>query len=78
MSKASASGLDPEAVHYSLFPAAEPIDPTWVDGNPVVPLSETVAYMEEYRWNFEPALEMVADEYDVHIDVDCSGSPPDN
>ena len=57
-------------VYYSLYPTADPIDFEWVDGNPVIPLSETVAYMQEYRWNFEPALEMVADEYHVDIDVD--------
>jgi hypothetical protein len=58
------------AIYYSLYPTSDPLDPEWVDGNPVIPLTETVAYMEEYRWNFEPALEMVADEYDVAIDVD--------
>jgi hypothetical protein len=24
--------------------------------------------MQEYRWNFEPALEMVVDEYDIDMD----------
>jgi hypothetical protein len=63
-------------VYYSVFPTADPIDPDWVDGNPVTPLPETVAYMQEYRWNFEPALEMVADEYDVDIDVDSPDYAP--
>lgn len=58
------------SVYYSVYPTAESVDAEWVDGNPVIPLSETVAYMQEYRWNFEPALEMVADEYDVDVDVD--------
>jgi hypothetical protein len=57
-------------VYYSVSPMSEPTDPEWVDGNPVIPLSETVEYMQEYRWNFQPALEMVADEYDVDITVD--------
>ena len=57
-------------VYYSVYPTAESVDPEWVDGNPVIPLSETVAYMQEYRWNFEPALEMVVDEYDVDVDVE--------
>jgi hypothetical protein len=56
--------------HYSLYPTANLTDPEWVDGNPVTPLADTVAYMQEYPWNFEPALEMIADEYDVDIDVD--------
>jgi hypothetical protein len=32
--------------------------------------------MKEYRWNFEPALEMVADEYDIAIDVDSPDYVP--
>lgn len=51
------------------YPTIESVDPEWVDGNPAIPLSEAVEYMQEYRWNFEPALEMVADEDDVDIDV---------
>jgi hypothetical protein len=57
-------------VYYTVYPTSEPTDPAWVDGNPVISLSETIEYMQEYRWNFEPALEMVADEYDVDITVD--------
>lgn len=60
-------------VYYSLYPTTEPIDPEWVDGNPVIPLSAAIEYMWEYRWNFEPALEMIADEYDVDIDVENLG-----
>ena len=64
------------SVYYSLYPTIHPIDPEWVDGNPVIPLPETIEYMQEYRWNFEPALEMVADEYDVDIDVDSPDYVP--
>ncbi len=64
------------SVYYSVYPTTDPIDPEWVDGNPVIPLSETVVYMQAYRWNFEPALEMVADEYDVDIDVDSPDYAP--
>lgn len=64
------------AVYYSMYPTSDPIDPEWVDGNPVISLSETIDYMQEYRWNFEPALEMVADEYDVDIDVDSPDYVP--
>jgi len=64
------------SVYYSVYPTTDPSDPEWVDGNPVIPLSETIEYMQEYRWNFEPALEMVADEYDIDIDVDSPGYVP--
>ena len=64
------------SVYYSVYPTTDPINPEWVDGNPVIPLSESVAYMQEYRWNFEPALEMVADEFGVDIDVDNSDYVP--
>ena len=65
-----------DSVYYSVYPTSDPIDPEWVDGNPVIPLSETIEYMQEYRWNFEPALEMVADEYDIDIDVDSPDYVP--
>ena len=64
------------SVYYSVYPTAGSVDIEWVEGNPVIPLSETVAYMQEYRWNFEPALEMVVDEYDVDVDVDRPNYAP--
>ena len=64
------------AVYYSVYPTSDPIDPEWVDGNPVISLSGTIEYMQEYRWNFEPALEMVADEYDIDINVDSPDYVP--
>lgn len=57
-------------IYYNLQPTTDPIDREWVDGAPVIPLAETIEYMQEYRWNFEPALQMVADEYEVDVDVD--------
>ena len=65
-----------DSVYYSVYPTIDPSDPEWVAGNPVIPLSETIEYMKEYRWNFEPALEMVAEEYDVAIDVDSPDYVP--
>jgi DNA-binding Lrp family transcriptional regulator len=56
-------------VAYVLFPTAEGITREWVDGNPVIPLDETIAHMREYRVNYEPALEMIAEEYDRDIDA---------
>ena len=65
-----------DAVYYTVYPTTDPSDPEWVAGNPVISLSETIEYMQEYRWNFEPALEMVGDEYDIDIDVDSPGYVP--
>ena len=48
-------------VSYVLFPTSEPITPEWVEGNPVIPLDATIEHMLEYRMNYEPALEMLAD-----------------
>lgn len=56
-------------VAYVLFPTSDSITREWVDGNPVIPLDETIDHMMEYRVNYEPALEMVADEYDRDIDA---------
>ncbi len=55
-------------VSYVLFPTTD-ITREWVDGNPVVPLDETIDHMMNYRVNYEPALEMIADEYDRDIDA---------
>ena len=64
------------SVYYSLYPTTDLFDLEWSDGNPVIPLSETIEYMQEYRWNFEPALEMLADEYDIALDVDSPDYVP--
>lgn len=58
------------SIYYSLQPTPGTVDREWVDGTPAIPLPETIEYMQEYRWNFEPALEMIADEYEVDVDVD--------
>lgn len=63
-------------IYYSLQPTTDPIDREWMDGTPVISLPETIEYMQEYRCNFEPALQMVADEYEVDVDVDRSGYLP--
>lgn len=63
------------AVHYVLFPATDGIDAEWVDGNPVIPLEETVEQMMENRPAYEPALEIITEEYDVDIDAHHHGTP---
>jgi Sugar-specific transcriptional regulator TrmB. len=56
-------------VSYVLFPTSGVPTLEWVDGNPVIPLDETIEHMLEYRVNYEPALEMIAEEYNRDIDV---------
>jgi DNA-binding Lrp family transcriptional regulator len=56
-------------VSYVLFPTSAGITCEWVDGNPVIPLDETIDHMREYRVNYEPALEMIAEEYDCDLDA---------
>jgi len=63
-----ASDVDGD-VHYVLFPKADGIDVEWVDGNPVIPLDDAVEQMMENRPAYEPALESIAEEYEVDIDA---------
>ncbi|GAA0529288.1 hypothetical protein GCM10008992_32440 [Halorubrum aquaticum] len=56
-------------VHYVLFPKTNDIDAEWVDGNPVIPLDDAIDQMMENRPAYEPALEIIADEYDRDIDA---------
>ncbi|MFC6954911.1 helix-turn-helix domain-containing protein [Halorubellus litoreus] len=56
-------------VHYVLFPQTNGIEVEWVDGNPVIPLDDAVDQMMANRPAYEPALEIIADEYDRDIDA---------
>lgn len=56
-------------IHYVLYPKTNSIDAEWVDGNPVIPLDDAVSQMMENRPAYEPALEIMADEYDRDIDA---------
>ena len=56
-------------VHYVLYPKTNGIDAEWVDGNPVTPLDDAINQMMENRPAYEPALEIIADEYDREIDA---------
>ena len=56
-------------VHYVVFPRADGIDVEWVGGNPVIPLQEAVELMTENRPAYEPALEMIAEMYELNIDA---------
>lgn len=56
-------------VHYVLFPTTDGIDAEWVDGNPVIPLDDAVDQMMENRPAYEPALEIISEEYGIDIDA---------
>ena len=56
-------------VHYVLFPKTNNIEVEWVDGSPVIPLDTAVDQMMENRPAYEPALEIIANEYDRDIDA---------
>jgi hypothetical protein len=49
------------------------IEPEWVEGQPVIPLDETVEYMRDNFAHFQPALEMLDEMYD-ELDLDVSYS----
>jgi DNA-binding Lrp family transcriptional regulator len=69
MNERPAIGAVEGNIYYVLFPTTDGIKTEWISGNPVIPLSETVEQMMENRPAYEPALEIIADEYDVDIDV---------
>lgn len=52
-----------------LFPSTDNIDPAWVDGSPVIQLESAIEKMLDTRAAYEPALEIIADKYDVDIDA---------
>lgn len=57
------------AVHYVLFPKPDGIDVEWVNGNPVIPLDEAIEQMMANRSAYEPALEIVTNEYGVDVEA---------
>jgi len=57
------------SVHYVLFPKRDGIDAEWVDGNPVIPLDAAIEQMMQNHPTYEPALEIIADQYDRDIDA---------
>lgn len=67
-----ASDVDGD-VHYVLFPTTDGVDAEWIDGNPVIPLADAIDRMTEDRPAYEPALEIIAGEYDVDLDASHHG-----
>jgi hypothetical protein len=56
-------------VHDVLFPMIDGIDVEWVGGHSVMPLDDAVDQMMANRPAYEPALEIIAREYDVDVDA---------
>jgi len=56
-------------IHYVVFPQTDGIDVEWVEGNPVIPLQQTIDQLVVHREAYEPALEIIADEYEVDIET---------
>lgn len=57
-----------DGIYAVLFPQAT-IEVEWVENAAVIPLQKTVAWMQQYPANFQPALEMIAEMHDIDVDV---------
>jgi len=60
-----------DGIHFVLYPQEE-IEVDRVEGSSVAPLDETVKWAEQYKANFQPALEMLDEMYDLGLDVEYS------
>lgn len=58
-----------EGIHFVLYPQEE-MDIDRVESASVAPLTETVEWAEGYRANFQPALEMLDEMYDLGLGVE--------
>jgi hypothetical protein len=58
-----------DGIHFVVNPMAAPLACERVDSACVLPLDQTVAWAEEYRANFEPALELLDELYDLDLGV---------
>jgi hypothetical protein len=57
-----------DGIYYVLFPQDD-FEIEWVEHAAVPPLDETVAWAQEYEVNFQPALELLDEMYDIGVDV---------
>lgn len=55
-------------IYFVLHPR-DTIEGEWVENGCVMPLEETVEWMQTYEANFQPALEMVDEMYDLELGV---------
>lgn len=58
-----------DGIHFVLTPIQEEMNTDKVESAFVLPLEETVEWAEQYRANFQPALEMLNEMYDLGLDV---------
>lgn len=54
---------------YFVISIKDKIEKEYSDGVPILPLAKTVEWAKEYRFNFEPALEMLDRMYDLKIGI---------
>ncbi|MEK6967818.1 MAG: hypothetical protein AABX51_04260 [Nanoarchaeota archaeon] len=54
---------------YFIISAVKSIEKQYCEGNPVMPLAKTVEWAKKYVFNFEPALEMLDQMYDLKINA---------
>lgn len=57
------------SIYYVLTSRATSFDTEWVENSSVTPLEETVNWMQRYEVNFQPALEMLDEMYDLDLGV---------
>lgn len=57
-----------EGIYFVLFPRVN-FTSEWVEHAAVTPLDETVEWMQQYEANFQPALEMLDEMYDLELGV---------
>lgn len=58
-----------EGISYVLFPS-EGFESEWFENASVTPLDETVEWAQQYEANFQPALEMLDEMYDLGLGVE--------
>jgi len=57
-----------DGIYFILFPQDD-IEAEWVEHAAVTPLQDTIEWMQQHAANFQPALEMIDEMYDVDIGV---------
>lgn len=60
-----------EGVYFVLNPKMG-FESEWMENASITPLYETVDWAEQYIYNFEPALEMMDEMYDLGLDIEYS------
>lgn len=62
--------VETNGIHFVLDPQEEELDFDRVESASVLPLDETVEWAKKYRANFEPALEMLDEMYNLDLGVE--------